>query len=158
MSPIATATDTIASPFARAKEKARERDIKKQQLVQEAEAVKAAELQAKRQAAKQAYLEQDVERFVEAFATAAAKRGDEREWKEAALDLAERYVVALTSHEDVELPKIDASMAGVINDAFAYGVSLYYKRPQRDNIPSDYFVGQRQEWFAELFAKKNAGR
>lgn len=155
---MSNVTATIASPFARAKEQARVRMQQEQQLQERANAIEAAELQRIRLAKKQAYLDRDVQTFVEGFAVAAAKRGTERKWKEAALDLAERYVEALTSHEDVELPKIDASMADVINDAFAYGMSLYVKKADRANIPDDYFVGQRQDWFAELFVKKCASR
>ena len=151
--PNATAT-LIASPFARAKEQARERVLQEQQAQKQAEAEKALELQRSRQAAKQAYLDNDVAKFVESFAIAVAKRGTERNWKESALDLAERYVEALTSHEDVEVPKVDPSMALIIHDAFVIGMQLYVNRSQRVNIPSDYFVGQRQDWYAEQLAKK----
>jgi hypothetical protein len=107
-----------------------------------------------RAARKQGYLDTDVKKFKERFLFAVAKRGSDHYWKEAAFDLAEAYAKALVSHDDVELPKIDPTMAADIHGAFAYGMYLYVRDAKPVNIPADYFLGQRQDWFPALLAEK----
>jgi 4-alpha-glucanotransferase len=155
---IMSASTIVASPFARARELARERSVQEQQQLELARAAEneqrdriKREEEAQR---KLAYLEKDVQKFIEGFAEAVVKRATDRKWKLGALELAERYVVALISHEDVELPKMDNTMSTVIHDAFAYGMAMYMHKSRQVNIPDDYFVGQRQDWFSELLNYK----
>lgn len=74
-----------------------------------------------------------------------AKAAEQKLWKTSAIEEATAYALKLLCHEEHDLPKIDPGIAKVVQDKFAYAVFRY-----GDNIPADYFVGQRQEWFAPL--------
>ena len=155
---IMTFSTTAPSPFAAVRREARERAEAEQFKNEQQTAVRAAEREAaeaaNRAARKQQYLVQDVNKFVSRFLYAVAKKAGRSQWKEAAIDLVERYAMALVSHGDVELPKIDPTMAAVIHDCFAYGMFKYISEASYQNIPDDYFVGQRQDWFPGLLEKK----
>lgn len=94
-------------------------------------------------------LAQNVFSFQEAFAYAIVKSDWFKKLKSVAQEAIGTYCTALASSDQVLPKNIDRLMAQFVNDKFVYGIVLAGIR-----IPDNYFVGQRQDWFQELYDRK----
>jgi|GEM_PF-5922696 len=110
--------------------------------------------------------ERQVRIFARNFQAAIIKHGTEikangqMRWSPEAFEDARSYISALLCHSaDTVLPTIDPGLAKIIQDKFTWGIVLQTNR--KDNVlADDWFVGQRQDWFAELLPikQKQAGK
>lgn len=150
---MSVTASTSPNPFDLALQRAQQRETdaalvqKQQDLERETAREKAAE------AARIKAFQDGIRQWVMRFFVAVADTADKRGWKPEAVKQARAYAEALVcSKTDNPLPVTDPGIAKVVQDRFAYGIALDAKR----SIPADFFTGQRQDWFPELFKTKAA--
>lgn len=149
-------SSTFANPLeallqARREKKATAEQHERELAEQKRQEHEAAEAE-RRAAAKQQYLEREVREFANGFLFAVAKHAASHDWSIKAIEDANSYASVLLTTTDKELPRIDVGIMKVVRSKFAFGLALN-KSKMRNVWERQYFLGMRQDWFADALAK-----